>query len=83
MSKKIEQVELEELTKQQALRNRMLIDMGTLEIQKAQIVGSFAELLADSEKTSAALKEKYGKVTVNLEDGSYEEIATESDEQAD
>ncbi len=43
----------------------------------------FAELLADSEKTSAALKEKYGKITVNLEDGSYEKIATESDEQAD
>lgn len=82
MSKKIEQAELAELTKQQSLKNRMLIDMGTLEIQKAQIVGSFAELLADSEKTSVALKEKYGKITVNLEDGSYEEIEEKSNEQA-
>ncbi len=83
MSKKIEQVELEELVKQQNLKARMLTDMGTLEVQKAQIVGSFAQLLADAEKTSAALEEKYGKITVNLEDGSYEEIQEQSDEQAD
>jgi hypothetical protein len=83
MSKKIEQAELAELTKQQNLKNRMLTDMGTLEVQKAQIVGSFAQLLADAEKTSAALEEKYGKITVNLEDGSYEEMQEQSDEQAD
>ena len=39
MSKKIEQVELEELVKQQGLKTRMLSDMGALEVQKAQIVG--------------------------------------------
>ena len=83
MSKKIEQVELEELVKQQNLKARMLTDMGTLAVQKAQIVGSFAQLLADAEKTSAALEEKYGKITVNLEDGSYEEMQEQSDEQAD
>mgnify|MGYP003653218705 FL=1 len=83
MSKKIEQVELEELVKQQGLKARMLTDMGTLDVQKAQIVGSFAQLLADAEKTSAALEEKYGKITVNLEDGSYEEMQETSDEQAD
>lgn len=83
MSKKIEQVELEELVKQQGLKARMLTDMGTLEVQKAQIVGSFAQLLADAEKTTTALEEKYGKITVNLEDGSYEEMQEQSDEQAD
>jgi len=82
MSKKIEQVELEELVKQQGLKTRMLSDIGALEVQKAQIVGSFAQLLADAEKTSAALEEKYGKITVNLEDGSYEEMKEQSDEQA-
>ena len=82
MSKKIEQVELEELVKQQGLKTRMLSDMGAWEVQKAQIVGSFAQLLADAEKTSATLEEKYGKITVNLEDGSYEEIEEKSDEQA-
>ena len=50
MSKKIEQVELEELVKQQGLKTRMLSDIGALEVQKAQIVGSFAQLLADAEK---------------------------------
>ena len=57
--------------------------MGALEVQKAQIVGSFAQLLADAEKTTTALEEKYGKITVNLEDGSYEEMQEQPDEQAD
>ena len=82
MSKKIEQVELEELVKQQSLKNRMIADIGTLEVQKTQILGSFAQLLAEAEKTSKDLEEKYGKITVNLEDGSYEEMKEESDEQA-
>lgn len=82
MSKKIEQVELEELVKQQSLKSRMLTDIGTLEVQKTQILGSFAQLLADAEKTSKDLEKKYGKITVNLEDGSYEEMKSESDEQA-
>lgn len=82
MSKKIEQAELEELVKQQSLKSRMLTDIGTLEVQKTQVLGSFAKLLSDAEKTSAALEEKYGKITVNLEDGSYEEMKGESDEQA-
>lgn len=82
MSKKIEQVELEELVKQQSLKSRMLTDIGTLEVQKTQILGSFAQLLADAEKTSKDLEKKYGKITVNLEDGSYEEMKIESDEQA-
>ena len=82
MSKKIEQSELEELVKQQSLKSRMLTDIGTLEVQKRQILGSFAQLLADAEKTSKDLEKKYGKITVNLEDGSYEEMKSESDEQA-
>tara|TARA_R100000315_G_C5232362_1_gene143374 strand:+ start:1700 stop:1951 length:252 start_codon:yes stop_codon:yes gene_type:complete len=82
MSKKIEQSELEELVKQQSLKSRMLTDIGTLEVQKTQILGSFAQLLADAEKTSKDLEKKYGKITVNLEDGSYEEMKSESDEQA-
>lgn len=82
MSKKIEQAELEELVKQQSLKSRMLTDIGTLEVQKTQILGSFAQLLADAEKTSKDLEKKYGKITVNLEDGSYEEMKSESDEQA-
>ena len=35
------------------------------------------------EKYKKVLEEKYGKITVNLEDGSYEEMKEESDEQAD
>jgi len=82
MSKKIEQVELEELVKQQNFKRQMLSDIGALEIQKTQVMGSFAQLMSESEKTSQSLEEKYGKITVNLEDGSYEEMKEISDEQA-
>ena len=66
MSKKIEQVELEELVKQQSLKSRMLTDIGTLEVQKTQILGSFAQLLADAEKTSKDLEKKYAFVGIIL-----------------
>tara|TARA_R100000935_G_scaffold52030_1_gene78960 strand:+ start:218 stop:469 length:252 start_codon:yes stop_codon:yes gene_type:complete len=82
MSKKIEQVELEELVKQQNFKRQMLSDIGALEIQKTQVMGSFAQLMSESEKTSQSLEEKYGKITVNLEDGSYGEMKEISDEQA-
>jgi hypothetical protein len=83
MSKKIEQVELEGLVKQQNFKRQMLSDIGALEVQKTQVLGSFAQLMSDAEKMSQSLEEKYGKITVNLEDGSYEEMKETSDEQAD
>jgi len=82
MSTKIEKKELEQLTAQQSVKARLLSDIGAVEAQKHELLHAFAEVVGESKKLNEELEEKYGKITVNLEDGSYEEIL-EEDGQAD
>ena len=60
----------------------MLSDIGAIEAQKHELLHAFAEIVGESKKLNEELEKKYGKITVNLEDGSYEEIV-EEDGQAD
>jgi hypothetical protein len=82
MSTKIEEKELEQLVAQQGAKARLLSDIGAIEAQKHELLHAFAEIVGESKKLNEELEEKYGKITVNLEDGSYEEIL-EEDGQAD
>ena len=82
MSNKIEKKELEQLTEQQTAKVRLLSDIGAIEAQKHELLHAFAEVVSKSKELNETLEEKYGKITVNLEDGSYEEIV-EEDGQAD
>ena len=82
MSTKIEEKELEQLKAQQGAKARLLSDIGAIEAQKHELLHAFAEIVSKSKKLNEELEEKYGKITVNLEDGSYEEIV-EEDGQAD
>ena len=82
MSNKIEKKELEQLTEQQTAKVRLLSDIGAIEAQKHELLHAFAEVVGKSKELNETLEEKYGKITVNLEDGSYEEIV-EEDGQAD
>ena len=82
MSNKIEEKELEQLTAQQSVKASLLSDIGAVEARKHELLHAFAEVVSNSKKLNETLEEKYGKITVNLEDGSYEEIV-EEDGQAD
>ena len=82
MSKKIEEKELEQLTAQQSVKASLLSDIGVVEARKHELLHAFAEVVEKSKELNETLEEKYGKITVNLEDGSYEEIV-EEDGQAD
>ncbi len=73
---------LEQLTEQQTAKVRLLSDIGAIEAQKHELLHAFAEVVGKSKELNETLEEKYGKITVNLEDGSYEEIV-EEDGQAD
>ncbi len=86
MSKKLEKKELEELTSQETAKVRLLSDIGAIEAQKHELLHAFAGVVSKSKELNESLEEKYGKITVNLEDGSYEEIVeeeVEEDVQAD
>ena len=82
MSNKIEEKELEQLTAQQSVKASLLSDIGAVEARKHELLHAFAEVVEKSKELNETLEEKYGKITVNLEDGSYEEIV-EEDGQAD
>ena len=82
MSEKLEKKELEQLTAQETTKVRLLSDIGAVEARKHELLHAFAEVVTKSKELNETLEEKYGKITVNLEDGSYEEIV-EEDGQAD
>jgi len=78
---KIKKEELKSLQESQSELNQIVSQMGFLSIQKVNIdkqEKSLLEQLSEVENKQIELKkeleEQYGKVSVNLEDGSYEEI---------
>ena len=78
---KIKEEELKSLQENQSEINKIVNQMGVLSIQKVNIdkqESSLLEQLSEAEKSQIELRktleEQYGKVSVNLEDGSYEEI---------
>tara|TARA_R110002020_G_scaffold43184_4_gene125853 strand:- start:4846 stop:5100 length:255 start_codon:yes stop_codon:yes gene_type:complete len=78
---KIKEEELKSLQESQSKLNQIVNQMGVLSIQKVNIdkqEKSLLEQLSEVETKQLELKkeleEQYGKVSVNLEDGSYEEI---------
>ena len=71
---KLEEQELTELREQESKKNAILHDLGVLNVQKHGLLHAYANIQAEQEQTKTALEDKYGKINVNLEDGSYEEI---------
>ena len=74
---KITQEELEQLQDQEKKKSAILRDLGILETQKHQLLHPFAIIQDEQDKLKTALEDIYGKVNVNLEDGSYELIPEE------
>jgi len=74
---KITQEELEQLQDQEKKKSAILRDLGILETQKHQLLHAFAIIQDEQDKLKTVLENAYGKVNVNLEDGSYELIPEE------
>lgn len=68
---------LTELREQEAKKQAILHDLGVLETQKHNLLHAFANIQGEQEKVKAEIEEKHGKINVNLEDGSFEEIKGE------
>ena len=54
--------------------------MGVLEIQKLNLAQEVKNLEGEIEKTKKELEEEYGKVSINLSDGTYEPIKDEQED---
>jgi len=74
---KITQEQLEELQGYVGKLNNAAAQIGNLELQKHQINHAAAEVQSDLNKFQAKLEEKYGKVQINIQDGTYKPIENE------
>jgi hypothetical protein len=74
---KITQEQLEELQGYVGKLNNAASQIGNLELQKHQLQHAAAEVQSDLNKFQAKLEEKYGKVQINIQDGTYTPIKEE------
>ena len=71
---KITKEQLEKLQESQKKYAAIKHDLGQLEVQKHGLLHLWAGIQEEENKFKKELEEKYGKININLEDGSYEEI---------
>jgi len=74
---KIKKEELELVKEQQAKLNNIVTQLGVLETQKHGLLHEVAGLNKEIENTKNTLEEKYGKVEIDLTDGTYKKIEEE------
>jgi predicted nuclease with TOPRIM domain len=74
---KITQEQLEELQDLVGKLNNAATQIGNLELQKHQLQHAAAEVQTDLNKLQAKLEEKYGKVQINIQDGTFKPIEEE------
>jgi len=77
---KISEEHLEELQSGVSKINQVALQIGNIELQKHGLLHQGSELQSDLSKFQAKLEEKYGKVSVNIQDGTYEPIKEEKND---
>ena len=74
---KITESELKVLQEQEQKKGAILHDIGLLQTQAHTLNHMYAELVNEKAKNKKELEESYGKININLQDGSYEIIKDE------
>jgi len=75
--KQITTEQLEKVVNQQKDLQALLTNIGLLESQKHGFLHQIADVNKAIEEFKTELQEQYGPININLEDGSYTEIAEE------
>ena len=70
----ITESELKLLQEQEKKKSAILHDLGLLQTQTYSLNHMYLELMVEQNKTKKELEETYGKVNINLQDGSFEII---------
>ena len=76
---KITPEQLEELQGFVSQLNNAATQIGNLELRKHQVQHAASEVQNDLNKFHAKLEEKYGKVQINIQDGTFEPIKEEDE----
>ena len=80
MSQKITKEELQQVQETQRKYAAIKHDLGQLEVQKHGLLHLWTDITIDDQRFKQELEDKYGKININLEDGSYEEIKEDKQE---
>lgn len=73
----MEKIKEEQLKELQGLINNInqgQIQIGQLETQKHTVLHQLAEIQQKLQKLQEKLEEEYGKISINIQDGSYEAL---------
>tara|TARA_R110001592_G_scaffold118457_1_gene320889 strand:+ start:764 stop:1042 length:279 start_codon:yes stop_codon:yes gene_type:complete len=82
LTPKVEQITEDQLKNLQNLINeinKIQLSIGQLEVQKAKLLGGVNQLEGKLKEMQDELEKEYGKVTVNIQDGSIKPIEDEAD----
>lgn len=71
---KITKEELETLSSQERKKADLHLEIGKLESAKHFYLHALDQLLDEQDKTKISLEDKYGKINIDLKDGSYTQI---------
>lgn len=71
---KITEQELEQLKDQESKKAQITNEVGILEARKHQLLHLLDNILEEQGKTKTLLEDKYGKINIDLTDGSYIQI---------
>lgn len=77
---KITKEELKELQEQEQKKSAILHDLGLLDTQRHSLLHVWADIISQQDGAKKELEEKYGKVNIDLKDGSYTEIKEDETE---
>ena len=75
---KIKDEELKQIIDDQNELQKMLSQVGVLEAQKKQVLDAVLVKSDEVEKFKAELEKEYGKININLKDGTYEVVEDEA-----
>tara|TARA_B100001093_G_scaffold188201_1_gene180734 strand:+ start:3497 stop:3772 length:276 start_codon:yes stop_codon:yes gene_type:complete len=75
---KITEKELKNLQELVAKLNSASSQLGNIEMQKHQLLHASQTLQSDMAEMQKSLEETYGKVSVNIQDGTYQEVSEDA-----
>ena len=75
----ITEEQLKTVVDQQSKLNEILRTLGVLDVQKMNLHDKVKDVSSEIEATKKELEEEYGKINIDLKDGSYTDIEEEDD----
>ena len=80
---KITEEQLQKVQAQVKVRGQLVNDIGAAEAQKHELLHALNNVMQKTKETADELEEEYGKIYINLEDGTYEVIEEEKEDEVE